>query len=275
LCRKMLQGCKYSYLVSIPKQGNIRYFSWMRARHLLKTTPSLKDVQDKEENEAAMVDQELSKMKVNLLLKIGRHTNITAAGKVNSFSALILLGNGNGMGGLGYGKGDKVAVCMKKASLNALRNLIPIYRYQDKTIPVPVTAFYRSSTVVVIPNKAAGIIAAPKLHSVAEAFGVTDITIKTYGTEDINKKVRALIKAFTFHSSPEDTAKKLGRKFVNLNKIIYERRLRQQVQMPRNPVQDPEIDISQPVKETDLEEFEEENYPGDDELFDDEEDWNS
>jgi hypothetical protein len=81
-------------------------------------------------------------------VKMGRHTKIIAGGRVFSYSALVVVGTGNGAGGIGYGKALKAPEAVMKATKDAEKNMIPIFRYKGRTIKKDLVAKYVSTKVV-------------------------------------------------------------------------------------------------------------------------------
>lgn len=81
-------------------------------------------------------------------IKVGAHAKVVRGGKVFSFSALVLVGNMEGAAGIGYGKALKLQDAIRKANLDAEKNMIPIYRWRGCSIKHDIVSKYVSSKVV-------------------------------------------------------------------------------------------------------------------------------
>jgi ribosomal protein S5 len=75
-----------------------------------------------------------------ITLEVGRHVNITAQGRVFSFSALVLQGNDKGSGSIGYGKASNVQKAMDNAVRDGYKKMQTIYRFENRTIAMPIKA---------------------------------------------------------------------------------------------------------------------------------------
>jgi len=80
---------------------------------------------------------------VREILKVSRHTQITAAGRVYSFSALVLLGTGKGTAGLGYGRGNTVPEAVMMAKRAAEKNMISLNLHRGTSIGADIKSFYK------------------------------------------------------------------------------------------------------------------------------------
>eukprot|EP01114_Cavostelium_apophysatum_P022289 TRINITY_DN8013_c0_g1_i1.p1 TRINITY_DN8013_c0_g1~~TRINITY_DN8013_c0_g1_i1.p1 ORF type:complete len:260 (+),score=49.92 TRINITY_DN8013_c0_g1_i1:153-932(+) len=156
-------------------------------------------------------------MIVNETINIGRHVKITAGGRVYSFSALVICGNCDGIGALGYGKATTAIEAVEKAVEDAQKNFIAVYRYQGRTIPYSMMVKNRSTKLMMAANKeGSGVKGAYPLRVLAKAIGLDDVTFKIYRSHNIHNVLRAVFKAMTDITPPEDLAKKMGKKFINV-----------------------------------------------------------
>ena len=116
-----------------------------------------------------------------MLLKTGRHCKVTTGGRIFTSSALVLVGNGDGVGGLGYGKGESFADALSAALKDAKRKLIAVARV-DNSISYQSKQKYCRARVYVWPlAKKQGVRCAYKHQTICDLFGLTDIRIKTFG----------------------------------------------------------------------------------------------
>ena len=116
-----------------------------------------------------------------ILIKTGQHTKVTFGGRINTLSVLLLAGNGEGVVGLGYGKGESYAIALKNAIRDATKKAIVIHRV-DGTLSYQTKQKYCRSRVYVWPlAKNAGLRCSYKFQEICELIGITDVRIKTFG----------------------------------------------------------------------------------------------
>lgn len=87
------------------------------------------------------------------LVKIGRHCKVMPGGRVFSFSALVTIGNGKGSAGVGYGKALQVSKALENALRDAEKNIISIFRYQNRTILSTIKFKFISTIILLQPLK--------------------------------------------------------------------------------------------------------------------------
>ncbi len=118
------------------------------------------------------------------VVKINRSAKVMKGGRRFGFSALIVLGDGRGTVGLGFGKAREVPPSVEKAQTDARKRLVRV-PLKGTTIPHAVTARYRSSAVKLIPAApGTGIIAGAAVRAVLEAAGVRDVLTKALGSKN-------------------------------------------------------------------------------------------
>lgn len=154
------------------------------------------------------------------VVHVGRHVKITPAGRVYSYSTTLIVGNGNGVGSIGYGKGDSVPTAAEKAYRDAIKRLVPVYRYKDITIPYSMVIDYHGTRVhLAVTTEGGGNKGMMPLLTVADAFGIYGITMKVHRSRNKKNIVRAFVKAVSETTPPEYTARRLGKKLLDINKI--------------------------------------------------------
>ncbi|MFQ5965436.1 MAG: 30S ribosomal protein S5 [Candidatus Scalinduaceae bacterium] len=127
------------------------------------------------------------------VVKINRCTNVTKGGKSLSFSALVVVGDKNGIVGYGFGKARDVPNSVSKAVKDAKKNVIDV-PIINGTIPYEVWGCYKSARVYLIPAlPGTGIKAGASARSVLESVGVKDILTKCYGTRNALNVVKATV----------------------------------------------------------------------------------
>lgn len=131
---------------------------------------------------------------------MGRHTKVTAGGRVFSFSALVVLGDKNGTAGFGYGKGLTAVAAVNKATRDAEKFMFSIPITDDRRIMDGFLVKQDGCTVelgVLPPGR--GVRGSPLMHHLCEAFGVTDVRIKARGRRNIKNVVRAFFRGMHEH----------------------------------------------------------------------------
>jgi ribosomal protein S5 len=139
------------------------------------------------------------------VVHINRTCKGTRSGGLFRFSALVVVGNSEGVLGWGYGKSVEVANAVQKAQQSAYRNLYPIPRHNGHTITEPVTATFGKTKVIMYPKSSGrGIVANPMLASICQLAGIYDIGIKVHGSRNAQNTIKCLFAAFDQLKSEED-----------------------------------------------------------------------
>ena len=147
---------------------------------------------------------------IEKLVSVKRHAKTVKGGRIMSFAALVVVGDGNGRVGIGRGKSREVPVAIQKAMENARRNMVEVSLNGD-TLWYPTTANHGASKVFMQPASAGtGIIAGGAMRAVFEVVGVHNVLAKTYGSTNPVNVVRATINGMAKIKSPEEIAEKRG-----------------------------------------------------------------
>ena len=144
------------------------------------------------------------------LIAVNRVAKTVKGGRIFSFSALTVVGDGNGRIGFGYGKAREVPAAIQKAMEKARRNMVTI-RLNEGTLHHAVKGRHTGSKVYMQPAaEGTGIIAGGAMRAVLDVVGVRNVLAKTYGSTNPINVVRATIDGLSSMTSPEMVAAKRG-----------------------------------------------------------------
>ncbi len=154
---------------------------------------------------------------IERLVSVKRVAKVVQGGRRFSFSAVVVVGDGNGLVGSGVGKAREVADAIAKATENAKKNLIrvPIRR---GTIPHPVIGRQDAARVLLKPaSPGTGVIAGSGARAVLECAGITDVLCKALGSTNPYNLVAATMNALEQLEDPLEVAQRRG---VPLQKVF-------------------------------------------------------
>lgn len=136
-----------------------------------------------------------------VIVDIGRVTKVVKGGRRFRFTALVVVGNRNGLVGFGYGKAKEVPDAMKKAIDDAFKNIIHV-KIKGSTITHDVEVKYNASRMLLRPaSEGTGVIAGGSARPIIELAGIKDILTKSLGSNNSANVVRATIKALSLLKS--------------------------------------------------------------------------
>lgn len=145
------------------------------------------------------------------LVAVMRNAKVVKGGKIFTFAAVTVVGDGKGRIGLGRGKAREVPVAIQKSLENARKNLMPVILKGD-TLHHEVNGKHGATYVFMKPaSEGTGIIAGGAMRAVCEVLGLKNVLAKIGGSTNPVNVVRATLKALSSISPPEFLAAKRGK----------------------------------------------------------------
>lgn len=147
------------------------------------------------------------------VVSINRVSKVVKGGRRFSFTALVIVGDGNGMVGVGYGKAREVPLAISKGVEDAKRNFFRVPR-TGSTIPHPVQGEAAAGVVLLRPAAAGtGVIAGGPVRAVLECAGIHDVLSKSLGSSNTINIVHATVAALQQLEEPRQVAARRGLEF--------------------------------------------------------------
>lgn len=145
------------------------------------------------------------------LVQVNRVAKVVKGGRIFGFTALTVVGDGQGKVGFGRGKAREVPTAIQKAMDAARKNMVDV-PLSGTTLQYPVTAKHSGSKVYMQPaSDGTGIIAGGAMRAVLEVAGIQNVLAKCYGSTNPVNVVRATVKGLSAMQSPEAVAAKRGK----------------------------------------------------------------
>jgi len=150
------------------------------------------------------------------LINVRRVSKVVKGGRIFGFSALTVVGDGEGRVGMGRGKAREVPIAVQKAMDDARRNMFKVQLSGD-TIPYALVGRHGAARVVVRPaSEGTGIVAGGTMRAVFEVLGLQNVLSKVIGTTNPVNVTRATIDALRSMKSATQVAAKRGKKVKEL-----------------------------------------------------------
>lgn len=143
---------------------------------------------------------------IEKVLDIARVAKVVKGGRRFSFRAMVAIGDGKGLVGLGCGKSNEVMGAIQKAVLDAKRRMYPVPR-KGTTIPHEVYGEFKAARVLMRPaSEGTGVIAGGIVRSIAECAGITNLLSKSLGSDSKLNIARATLKGLLALRTAEQVA---------------------------------------------------------------------
>ena len=158
-------------------------------------------------------DREEKSQFIEHVVTINRVSKVVKGGRRFSFTALVVVGDGDGMVGMGYGKAKEVPAAIAKGVEEAKKNFFRVPRIQ-KTIPHPVQGEEAAGVVLLRPAApGTGVIAGGPVRAVLECAGIHDVLSKSLGSSNTINIVHATVEALKQLEEPRAVAARRGLDF--------------------------------------------------------------
>jgi len=144
------------------------------------------------------------------VVHINRVAKVVKGGRRFSFNAIVVVGDGKGHVGVGFGKANEVTDAITKSTENAKKNLVYI-QVPHGTVSHPIVGKYGAARVFLKPASAGtGVIAGGPVRAIMESVGITDVLAKILGSTNPHNVVKATMNALQSMLTVETVTKKRG-----------------------------------------------------------------
>ena len=145
------------------------------------------------------------------MITVNRVTKVVKGGRIMSFAALSVVGDGDGGVGMGKGKAREVPLAVQKAMDEAKRGMLKV-NLTNGTLHHAVTGRHGAAKVLIQPaSEGTGIIAGGAMRAIFEVMGITDVLAKCIGSANPYNVVRATLNGLAAANSPAEIAAKRGK----------------------------------------------------------------
>jgi len=151
------------------------------------------------------------------LVQVNRVAKVVKGGRIFAFTALTVVGDGNGRVGFGRGKSREVPLAIQKAMEQAKRNMVTV-QLDGNTLQYPIRARHSGAQVYMKPaSEGTGIIAGGAMRAVLESVGIHNVLAKSQGSSNPHNVVKATIDALSQMRDANAVARQRG---ITLDKVF-------------------------------------------------------
>lgn len=151
------------------------------------------------------------------LVYVGRTAKVVKGGRRFNFSAIVVVGDGNGHIGYGLGKASEVVDAVTKATESAKKSIVKV-RLSKNTIPHQVLGRYGAAKVLLKPaSPGTGVIASGGVRAILELAGVKDVLTKSLGSSNPHNSVKAAVQGLL---QLEDAVSVAERRGISVDKVV-------------------------------------------------------
>jgi small subunit ribosomal protein S5 len=152
------------------------------------------------------------------VVKIKRVAKVVKGGRRFSFSAIVVVGNGDGIVGFGLGKANEVTDAISKGIDDAKKNLVKVNILKGTVPHESVTKFGAAKVLLRPAAPGTGVLAGGAMRAVLEAAGVKDVIGKSLGSSNPHNVVKATVKAMVNMRMPHEVAQHRG---IEVSKVFH------------------------------------------------------
>ena len=159
---------------------------------------------------------------IDRIVYINRVAKVVKGGRRFHFTALVVVGDGNGSVGIGNGKATEVPEAIRKASEKAKRNMFKVPLVEGFTLPHDEIGRYCSTKVIIRPaSEGTGVIAGDVVRAIMEAAGVKNVLTKVVGSPNPHNVSKAMVDALKRMVTIEEFYARRGKQFKGNSRTIH------------------------------------------------------
>ncbi|KAJ3089869.1 28S ribosomal protein S5, mitochondrial [Physocladia obscura] len=156
------------------------------------------------------------------VLHVRQVSRSTKGGKIRTTSAIVVVGNGNGVGGYGEGRAADRAGAISKATAVAAKNMTVIPRFQQRTVYGDIVHRYHAVRLdIKTAPPGFGIVANDNIHEICRCIGIRDLAAKVRGSTNPLNVIKGTFEALLLQKTPVQIAQARGRKLIDIANAYY------------------------------------------------------
>lgn len=168
-----------------------------------------------------ITEAEMRSLRIRSLLT-KKVSNQTGKGKIRSFYSIAIAGNEDGLIGLGEGKDHDAGLSTRKASAAAVKNMMRINRFEDRTVPGVIDHKYHAVRMQIRSRPVGfGLRCNHFIYEVCLAAGIKDLSAKVFKSRNGMNTIKCFVEALQGIKDPADIAKERGRRLLNVEQVYH------------------------------------------------------